>query len=258
MAATFDPVLMTQFGEIAAQEYRALGITTALSPQIDVATEPRWWRFSGTFGEDPQLVTDMARAYCDAFQTTPGTNGWGNKSVNAMVKHWYGYGAQEAGRDSHFSHGKFAVYPGNNLAMHKRPFADGAFKLKGGTKMASAVMPIYSIVLDQDPSGENVGGSYSKWLIQQQLREGEHFEGVVCTDWGITGDCNSVYDPGCGKPWGVEDLTVAERPACCRLASISLAATMRSVRSSKPTRCGRRISARRVPASASSCQPSDW
>ena len=211
MAATFDPLLMTQFGEIAAQEYRALGITTALSPQIDVATEPRWWRFSGTFGEDPQLVTDMARAYCDAFQTTPGTNGWGNKSVNAMVKHWYGYGAQEAGRDSHFSHGKFAVYPGNNLAMHKLPFSEGAFKLTGGTKMASAVMPIYSIVLDQDPSGENVGGSYSKWLIQQELRDGEHFEGVICTDWGITGDCKSVYDPSCGKPWGVEDLTVAER-----------------------------------------------
>ena len=211
MAATFDPVLMKQFGEIASEEYRALGITTALSPQVDIATEPRWWRFSGTFGEDPQLATDMARAYCDAFQTTPETNGWGKKSVNAMVKHWYGYGAQEAGRDSHFSHGKFAVYPGNNLKMHKRPFSEGAFKLTGGTKMASAVMPIYSIVLDQDPSGENVGGSYSKWLIQQELRDGEHFEGVVCTDWGITADCKSVYDPSCGKPWGVEDLTVAER-----------------------------------------------
>ena len=211
MAATFDPVLMKQFGEIASEEYRALGITTALSPQVDIATEPRWWRFSGTFGEDPQLATDMARAYCDAFQTTPETKGWGRKSVNAMVKHWYGYGAQEAGRDSHFSHGKFAVYPGNNLAMHKRPFSEGAFKLEGGTKMASAVMPIYSIVLNQDPSGENVGGGYSKWLIQQQLREGEHFEGVVCTDWGITGDCQSVYDPSCGKPWGVEDLTIAER-----------------------------------------------
>ena len=211
MAATFDPLLMKQFGEIASEEYRALGITTALSPQVDIATEPRWWRFSGTFGEDPQLATDMAQAYCDAFQTTPETKGWGNKSVNAMVKHWYGYGAQEAGRDSHFSHGKFAVYPGNNLAMHKRPFSEGAFKLTGGTKMASAVMPIYSIVLDQDPSGENVGGSYSKWLIQQELRDGEHFEGVICTDWGITGDCKSVYDPSCGKPWGVEDLTVAER-----------------------------------------------
>ena len=211
MAATFDPLLMKQFGEIASEEYRALGITTALSPQVDIATEPRWWRFSGTFGEDPQLATDMAQAYCDAFQTTPETKGWGNKSVNAMVKHWYGYGAQEAGRDSHFSHGKFAVYPGNNLAMHKRPFSEGAFKLTGGTKMASAVMPIYSIVLDQDPSGENVGGSYSKWLIQQELRDGEHFEGVICTDWGITGDCKSVYDPSCGKPWGVENLTVAER-----------------------------------------------
>ena len=211
LAATFDPVLMKQFGEIASEEYRALGITTALSPQVDIATEPRWWRFSGTFGEDPQLATDMARAYCDAFQTTPETNGWGKKSVNAMVKHWYGYGAQEAGRDSHFSHGKFAVYPGNNLKMHKLPFSQGAFKLTGGTKMASAVMPIYSIVLDQDPSGENVGGSYSKWLIQQELRDGEHFEGVICTDWGITGDCKSVYDPICGKPWGVEDLTVAER-----------------------------------------------
>ena len=211
MAATFDPLLMTQFGEIAAQEYRALGITTALSPQIDVATEPRWWRFSGTFGEDPQLVTDMARAYCDAFQTTPGTNGWGNKSVNAMVKHWYGYGAQEAGRDSHFSHGKFAVYPGNNLAMHKRPFADGAFKLTGGTKMASAVMPIYSIVLDQDPSGENVGGSYSKWLIQQQLRDEARFEGVVCTDWGITQDMKVLDSPRGGKPWGMEAFSEAER-----------------------------------------------
>ena len=211
MAATFDPDLMKQFGEIASEEYRALGITTALSPQVDIATEPRWWRFSGTFGEDPQLATDMARAYCDAFQTTPETKGWGKKSVNAMVKHWYGYGAQEAGRDSHFSHGKFAVYPGNNLAMHKRPFSEGAFKLEGGTQMASAVMPIYSIVLNQDPSGENVGGGYSKWLIQQQLRNDEHFEGVVCTDWGITGDCQSVYDPSCGKPWGVEDLTVAER-----------------------------------------------
>ena len=211
LAATFDPLLVKQFGEIASEEYRALGIATALSPQIDIATEPRWWRFSGTFGENPLLVTDMARAYCEGFQTTPGTDGWGLKSVNAMVKHWYGYGAQEAGRDSHFSHGKFAVYPGNNLAMHKRPFAEGAFNLKGGTKMASAVMPIYSIVLNQDPSGENVGGSYSKWLIQEQLRDGEHFEGVICTDWGITNDYKSAYDPSGGKPWGVEDLTVAER-----------------------------------------------
>lgn len=211
LAATFDPQLVYRFGEIASEEYRALGIATALSPQVDIATDPRWTRFSGTFGEDPQLATEMARAYCDAFQTTPDTRGWGMRSVNAMVKHWYGYGAQEGGRDSHFASGKYAVYPGNNLAEHKLSFIDGAFKLEGGTEMASAVMPIYSILWNQDPSGENVGGSYSQWLIQKQLREEAKFEGVVCTDWAITKDMKVLDSPMGGKPWGVESLTEAER-----------------------------------------------
>ena len=211
LAASFDPALMYRFGEIASEEYRALGITTALSPQVDIATEPRWFRFDGTFGEDPQLATDMARAYCDAFQTTPESKGWGVKSVNAMVKHWYGYGAQEGGRDSHFASGKYATFPGKNLAMHKRSFVEGAFKLEGGTAMASAVMPIYSILWNQDPSGENVGGSYSQWLIQKQLRDEAKFEGVICTDWGITKDMKVLDSPIGGKPWGVEQLSEAER-----------------------------------------------
>ena len=211
LAATFDPQLMRRFGEIASEEYRALGIATALSPQVDIATDPRWIRFNGTFGEDPQLATEMARAYCDGFQTTPETKGWGMKSVNAMVKHWYGYGAQEGGRDSHYASGKYAVYPGSNLPMHKRSFVEGAFKLEGGTKTASAVMPIYSILWNQDPSGQNVGGSYSKWLIQQQLRDDAKFEGVICTDWAITKDMKVLDSPMGGKPWGVESLTEAER-----------------------------------------------
>ena len=211
LAASFDPQLMYHFGEIASEEYRALGIATALSPQVDIATEPRWFRFDGTFGEDPQLSTDMARAYCDAFQTTADTKGWGAKSVNAMVKHWYGYGAQEGGRDSHFASGKYAVYPGHNLAMHKRPFTEGAFKLQCGTHMASAVMPIYSILWNQDPSGENVGGSFSQWMIQRQLRDEAEFEGVICTDWGITKDMKVLDSPIGGKPWGVEHLTEAQR-----------------------------------------------
>ena len=220
LAATFDPQLVYRFGEIASEEYRALGIATALSPQVDIATEPRWFRFNGTFGEDPQLSTDMARAYCDAFQTTPETKGWGMKSVNAMVKHWYGYGAQEGGRDSHFASGKYAVYPGKNLAMHKRPFVDGAFKLDGGTQMASAVMPIYSILWNQDPSGENVGGSFSKWMIEQQLRGEARFEGVVCTDWGITKDMKVLDSPIGGKPWGVEALSEVERHYKILLAGV--------------------------------------
>ena len=65
LAATFDPSVIERFGQVAAGEYRALGITTALSPQVDISTEPRWSRFNGTFGESPLLSAAMAQAYCD-------------------------------------------------------------------------------------------------------------------------------------------------------------------------------------------------
>jgi beta-glucosidase len=149
MAATFDAPLVQKFGQIAAREYRALGIATALSPQVDLGTEPRWSRLNGTFGEDPHLSTDIARAYIDGFQTSTGKaeikDGWGYHSVNAMVKHWPGGGPEEGGRDAHFAYGKFAVYPGNNFQTHLTPFINGAFKLAGKTKKAAAVMPYYTI-----------------------------------------------------------------------------------------------------------------
>ena len=211
LAATFDPALVEQFGRIASEEYRALGIATALSPQIDLATEPRWGRFNGTFGEDPALDTDMARAYVDGFQTTPGSpDGWGLQSVNAMVKHWPSGGPEEGGRDAHFNYGKYAVYPGNNLEDHLKAFTEGAFKLNGGTQKAAAVMPYYTISYGIDPSGDNVGNSYSKYIITDLLRGKYGFDGVVCTDWNITYD-NAAIESFDGKCWGVEGLTVAER-----------------------------------------------
>lgn len=216
LAATFDPSITEKFGSIAAKEYRALGITTALSPQIDLATEPRWNRFVGTFGEDPKLATDMARAYVDGFQTSPKSiaayEGWGNQSVNAMVKHWPGGGPEEGGRDAHFAYGKFAVYPGNNFETHLKTFLEGAFKLNGKTKKASAVMPYYTISYNQDKKyGENVGNGFSKYIITDLLRNKYGYNGVVCTDWLITANEGATPDVFAGKSWGVEKLSVAER-----------------------------------------------
>lgn len=214
LAATFDPDLVREFGRIASIEYRALGIATALSPQIDLATEPRWSRVSGTFGEDPRLASDMARAYVDGFQTSTGdreiSGGWGFDSVNAMVKHWPGGGPEEGGRDAHFGYGRYAVYPGDNLKDHLRPFTEGAFALEGPTGMASAVMPYYTVSFDQDPGGANVGNAYSAYFIGDLLRGQHGYDGVVCTDWGITSDETAV-DAFSGRPYGVEDLSVAER-----------------------------------------------
>ncbi len=200
LAASFDPELMRQFGEVAAAEYRA----------------PRWSRFDGTMGEDPDLATDMARAYVDGMQTSTGSNeigdGWGYSSVNAMVKHWPGGGPEEGGRDAHFGYGAYAVYPGNNFfADHLKPFTEGAFKLNGKTSKAAAVMPYYTISWERDSvNGEEVGNSYNKFLITDLLREKYGFDGVVCTDWMITKDTHSVGNFE-GKCWGVENLSEAER-----------------------------------------------
>jgi beta-glucosidase len=216
LAATFNPELVRNFGRIAAAEYRALGLTTALSPQVDLATEPRWNRVSGTFGEDPLLATDLGRAYIDGFQTSSGAqeikDGWGYGSVNAMVKHWPGGGAGEGGRDAHYGYGKYAVYPGNNFLTHLLPFTEGAFKLAGKTKMAAAVMPYYTISYNQDKTnGENVGNGYNKYIITDLLRGKYKYDGVVCTDWLVTADETAVDVFLTGKSWGVEKLSVAAR-----------------------------------------------
>ncbi|GHU71414.1 beta-glucosidase [Spirochaetia bacterium] len=217
LAATFDPDTVQRFGEAASKEYRAMGITTALSPQIDLATDPRWFRLTGTFGEGVRIAIDMARAYCDGFQTSAGDreikDGWGYDSVNAMAKHWPGGGSGEAGRDAHFGSGKYAVYPGNNFAEHLRPFLEGALKLEGKTGAASAIMPYYTISWGIDTKyNENVGNSYSKYIITDLLRNKYGYDGVVCTDWGITSDPSPRLDTFLGgKSWGVETLTTAER-----------------------------------------------
>ena len=209
LAATFSPETVEEFGRIASTEYRGLGLATALSPQADLGTDPRWYRYSSTFGPEPKLVRDLTRAYCDGFQTTDGTaDGWGKDSVNAMVKHWPGGGSGEGGRDAHYGNGKFAVYPGGCFETHKMPFLEGAFRLAGKTGKASAVMPYYTISYNQ--TSENVGNGFNRDIITRQLREEAGYDGVVCTDWIITGD---EEHPGIhsGKPWGMETKSVAER-----------------------------------------------
>lgn len=207
LAATFSPETVEAFARIAAREYRLLGIATALSPQADVGTDPRWYRYSSTFGCEPRLVADLARAYADGFQSPDGA-GWSSLSVNTMAKHWPGGGSGEGGRDAHYGNGKFAVYPGNCYERHKIPFTHGAFALKRGTGASSAVMPYYTISYNQ--TDENVGNSFNRDIITRQLREEAGYDGVVCTDWLITHD---EVHPGVhsGKPWGVERMSEAER-----------------------------------------------
>ena len=86
MAALFDPERVKEFAQIASKEYRALGITTALGPQIDLATDPRWMRLQDTMGLDREKTVEMTKAYCDGLQTTEGAeDGWGEFGVSTKA-----------------------------------------------------------------------------------------------------------------------------------------------------------------------------
>ncbi|AGF59116.1 beta-glucosidase [Clostridium saccharoperbutylacetonicum] len=217
LAATFDTNIMYEFAKDVSAEYRAMGIATALGPQIDLATEPRWLRVYGTFGEDTKLATDMAEAYVDGSQSTYDKDGkdlgWGKDSINCMIKHWPGDGAGEGGRESHMMTGKYAVYPGNNFSEHLKPFTEGGLKLKGKTGSATAVMDSYSIGLDAQGNpigGQAVGSAYNKEKMSI-LRDKNKFDGVVCTDWGVTATPPTPFGKGFGMAWGEENKTVDER-----------------------------------------------
>ncbi|MVA74024.1 glycoside hydrolase family 3 protein [Agrobacterium vitis] len=214
-----DAKLTRRFGDIARQEYLAVGIQQALSPQIDLATEPRWPRSTGTFGEDPQISRRMAEAYVAGFQN--GTTGLKPGSVSAVAKHWVGYGAAPQGFDGHNSYGRHVVFKAKDFEKHVTPFK-GAFAAK-----VAGIMPTYSIVdgvkLDGNPL-EPVAAGYSKQLLTDLLRERYKFDGVVVSDWLITNDCKEEClngeKPGdtpiirpdtFGMPWGVEDLSREDR-----------------------------------------------
>jgi len=194
-----DADLVQQFADIVRREYVAVGIRVALHPQIDLATEPRWPRINGTFGEDAHLTARLAKAYIAGFQGET----LGPHSVACMTKHFPGGGPQNEGLDPHFDFQKGQIYPGNNFDYHLIPF-EAAFE--AGT---AAIMPYYGVPVDQ--TDENVAMSFNKTIITGLLREKYNYDGVVCTDWGLITDhqIGGVVWPA--RAWGVEHLTEAER-----------------------------------------------
>src|ERR1043166_7331313 len=178
-AAINDTALTRSFASIAAQEYRAVGINMALSPQADLATEPRWSRVSGTFGEDWRTVAAHAGAYVAGMEGS--SKGLAPSGVATIVKHYTGYGAQREGLDSHNPYGRDSIYPGNRLGDFIAAFRP-AFAAR-----STGVMPTYSIV--RAPGYPPVGGGFTAHLLQDVLRKQEKFDGLVLSDFGITGDC---------------------------------------------------------------------
>ncbi|WP_127819070.1 glycoside hydrolase family 3 protein [Microbacterium sp. CPCC 204701] len=196
LAATRDAALVERFGDIARQEYTAVGIRVALHPQVDLATEPRWSRALQTFGEDPELSGELGAAYIRGFQNG---GSFGPGAVSAMVKHFPGGGPQQDGEDPHFAYGREQVYPGGQFELHLKPF-EAAFE--AGVRQ---VMPYYGMPVGTEY--EEVGFGFNKSVLTGLLRERYGFDGIVCTDWGLVTDAEIMGQPFPARAWGVEHLS---------------------------------------------------
>lgn len=189
LAAMRDFKLTREFAEIAAKEWSAVGLRKGYMYMADLATEPRWQRIDGTFGENAGLSANMIREIVLGFQGTK----LNKNSVAMTTKHFPGGGPQVGGQDSHFDWGKNAHYPGGMFEYHLKPFIAA---INAGT---SSIMPYYSA--PKDKSMEEVGFSYNKAIIQDLLRKKLGFKGIINSDTG----------PIDMMPWGVENLSIVQR-----------------------------------------------
>ena len=199
LAAIGSAELVQSFGDIARQEYVAVGLRLALHPQVDLATEPRWSRINGGLGEDADLTSKLVQAYIRGFQGEQ----LGPESVSTMTKHFPGGGPQLDGEDPHFSYGREQVYPGANFDYHLKPFR--AAIDAGG----SQIMPYYGMPIGTQY--EEVAFGFNKGIITDLLRGELGFDGIVCTDWGLVTDTTILGQPMPARAWGVEHLDELSR-----------------------------------------------
>lgn len=202
----FDMVY--QMAETDRKMMSACGLNIMYGPQVDVSTDPRWPRNSGTYGERPEITAGITRELVRGYQD--GEDGLKKGSIVLTVKHFPGDGPAENGFEPHLPIGQWRLYPteGSMEKYHLPPF-QAAFDMK-----ASAIMPDYSRVGTDGrskpqyyrgklTSTEQVGSTYSKELITDLARDTMGFTGYVNSDSGIT--TTQIY--------GVENLSVPERYA---------------------------------------------
>ncbi len=200
--------LVYEMADTDRKMMKACGLNIMYGPQVDVSTDPRWPRNSGTYGERPDVTAGITKELVRGYQN--GEDGLNEGSVVLTVKHFPGDGPAENGFEPHLPIGQWRLYPtaGSMEKYHLPPF-QAAFDMK-----ASSIMPDYSRIGTDGrsvpqyyrgklTSTEEVPSTYSKELITDLARDVMGFDGYVNSDSGIS--TVQIY--------GVEHLSIPERYA---------------------------------------------
>jgi beta-glucosidase len=98
LAATWDPGLVEEASAAVAAELAASGVHVALVSGLDVLRDGRWGRSEETFGEDPLLAAELARAVVTGMQGADRSR-VGQGGVAVVLKHLAAQGEATGGRN---------------------------------------------------------------------------------------------------------------------------------------------------------------
>ena len=180
VAATFDPALVQELGDVAATEGRAKynaatrhgdrdiykGLTF-WSPNINIFRDPRWGRGHETYGEDPFLTAELGKAYVRGLQGDGDT-----MKAAACAKH-------------------FAVHSGPEGLRH-------SFNATASPKdMEETYLPAFEALV-KDAKVEAVMGAYNRTNGEPCCGSQTLMVDILRGKWGFEGhftsDCWAIRD----------------------------------------------------------------
>ena len=195
-----------RWADAIKRSWEACNLRKGYMYMADCMTDPRWQRSYGTFGEDPQLISEIMEHIIPRIQGSD--EGVTADGVAVTTKHFPGGGARENGFDPHYAAGQWNVYatPGSLQKYHMPGFYAAV------AKNTSSIMPYYSkpsaekSAVQQDCEGKDVrfdpyGFAYNRVFIHDILRGQMGFRGYINSDTGIVHNMK----------WGVEMLDEPER-----------------------------------------------
>ncbi|HYN97015.1 MAG TPA: glycoside hydrolase family 3 N-terminal domain-containing protein, partial [Pilimelia sp.] len=162
LGATRNPTLVQQIGRATAEEISGTGIDWDFAPCLCVARNDRWGRTYESFGETPELPTQMATMITGLQGSALNAPG----SVLATAKHYIGDGGTTGGDDQ----GNTQVSEAELRAVHLPPFVEAVRRNVG------SVMISYS-----SWNGSKLHGN--SYLINDVLKRELGFTGFVVSDY---------------------------------------------------------------------------
>ncbi|KAI1088626.1 glycoside hydrolase family 3 protein [Rostrohypoxylon terebratum] len=162
MASSWNLDLYEQVVAAIRDENHAIGVNWVLSPELDIAYDPRNGRNGQMFGEDTYLVSQFGTKYVKTMQAK---DEHGFVKIATTIKHW--------------------VYGRGNGGVNRASMSGGINHI-----MNDLVAPYIKVIQEADPlslmvsyaSVDRVPMSINRYMVQDILRGNVGFQGLIMSD----------------------------------------------------------------------------